>query len=223
MGENVFTGFCHYKDKIHVYHEIVILCTDYDLKLIYILTHRTTKVVIEIKGKIVLVFALVLIAICSEAVNAQSAIEWHNYHEGMQIAGSQDKPTMIFFESERCPACKMQKEVLADARVINMSKNFVPIAGSGGLAREYGIRYIPAIVFTNSHGEEVYRLVGYRDAETLIEEMQYALKLYSNPAQLPLQSPSAHNTKTPGFGVLIAIAAVFICGWRWLRRKGCAK
>ncbi|MCW3135136.1 MAG: thioredoxin fold domain-containing protein [Methanophagales archaeon] len=170
----------------------------------------------------VLLFAVMLIAMCSAAVNAQSAIQWHNYQEGMQIAGSQDKPTMIFFESERCPACKMQKEVLGDAQVINMSKNFVPIVGSGGLAREYGIRYIPAIVFTNSQGEEVYRLVGYRDAETLIKEMQYVLKLSSKPTQLPLQSPSAHNTKTPGFGVLIAITAVFICGC-WLRRKGCVK
>jgi len=88
----------------------------------------------EIKGKFVLVFALLLIGICLEVVVAQSAIEWHtSYQEGMQIAGSQDKPTMIFFESSNCPACKKQKEVLADARVINMSKNFVPIAGSGRL------------------------------------------------------------------------------------------
>jgi len=177
----------------------------------------------EIKGKFVLVFALLLIGICLEVVVAQSTIEWHtSYQEGMQIAGSQDKPTMIFFESSSCPACKKQKEVLADARVINMSKNFVPIAGSGRLGGQYGIRYIPAIVFTNSQGEEVYRLVGYRDAKTLVEEMQYALKLSSNQAPPPLQSPPAHNTKTPGFGVMITIAVVFICV-RWLRRKGCAK
>ena len=177
----------------------------------------------EIKGKFVLVFALLLIGICLEVAVAQPAIEWHTpCQEGMQIAESQDKPTMIFFESSNCPACKKQKEVLADARVINMSKNFVPIAGSGRLGGQYGIRYIPAIVFTNSQGEEVYRLVGYRDAKTLVEEMQYALRLSSNPAQPPLQSPSAHNTKTPGFGVMITIAAVFICG-RWLRRKGYAK
>lgn len=176
----------------------------------------------EIKGNFVLVFALLLIGICLEVVVAQPAIEWHtSYQEGMQIAGSQDKPTMIFFESRNCPACKKQKEVLADARVINMSKNFVPIAGSG-LGGQYGIRYIPAIVFTNSQGEEVYRLVGYRDAKTLVEEMQYALRLSSNPAQPPLQSPSAHNTKTPGFGVMITIAAVFI-GGRWLRREGYVK
>jgi thioredoxin-related protein len=180
--------------------------------------------VIKIKGKIALVFAVMLIAMCSDTVNAESAIQWHNYQEGMQIAGSQDKPTMIFFESERCPACKMQRDVLADARVINMSKNFVPITGSGELARGYGIRYVPTIVFTNSQGEEVYRLVGYRDADTLIEEMQYAIRLSSNPVKPPFQNPYAQDTKTPGFSVIIAIAALFTgrCG-RWLFGKGCAK
>jgi len=180
--------------------------------------------VIKIKGKIAFVFAVMLIAMCSDAVNAQPAIQWHNYQKGMQIAGSQDKPTMIFFESERCPACKMQKEVLADTRVINMSKNFVPITGSGELARGYGIRYIPTIVFTNSQGEEVYRLVGYRDADTLIEEMQYAIRLSSNPVQQPFQNPYVQDTKTPGFGVIIAIAALFTGRYvRWLLGKGCAK
>ncbi|MCW3129581.1 MAG: thioredoxin family protein [Methanophagales archaeon] len=181
---------------------------------------------VKIRGKdiIAFVFAVMLIAMCSDAVNAQSAIQWHNYQEGMQIAGYQDKPTMIFFESERCPACKMQKEVLADTLVINMSKNFVPIIGSGELARGYGIRYIPTIVFTNSQGEEVYRLVGYHDAETLIEEMQYAIRLSSSPMQPPFQDPYAHDTETPGFDVIVAIAAVFICvRRRWLLRRGCVK
>lgn len=179
---------------------------------------------LEIKGKFVLVFALLLIGICLDVVVAQPAIEWHtSYQEGMQIAESQDKPTMIFFYSDRCPWCEKEKEAFKDEKVIEMSKNFVPIDGSGRLAGQYRITGVPAIVFTTSQGEEVYRLVGYRDAETLVEEMQYALRLSSNPAQPPLQSPSAHNnTKTPGFGVTITITAVFICG-RWLRRKGYAK
>jgi hypothetical protein len=67
--------------------------------------------------------------------------------------------------------------VFSDTRVINMSKNFIPIVGSRGLDSQYGIRYVPTIVFTNSQGEEVYRTVGYRDADTLVNGMQYALSL----------------------------------------------
>lgn len=166
------------------------------------------KEVVKIRGKdisIAFVFAVLLAAMLMHGgnvnVNAQSSIAWHtSYQEGMQIAGSQDKPTMIFFESGGCPNCKKQKVVFAYARLINTSKNFVPITGSKWLEGQYGIRYIPAIVFTNSQGEEVYRLVGYYDADTLIEEMQYAIRLSSNPVQPPFQDPYAHDTKTPGFG-----------------------
>jgi len=107
---------------------------------------------------------------------AQSEIPWYD-QEGMQIAKSQNKPAMIFFYSDRCPASAKLAEVFADTRVIKMSKNFVPIVGSSGLDRQYGIRYVPTIVFTNSYGMAVHRVVGYQDADTLVNEMQYALML----------------------------------------------
>ena len=95
------------------------------------------KEVVKIRGKdisIAFVFAVLLAAMLMHGgnvnVNAQSSIAWHtSYQEGMQIAGSQDKPTMIFFESGGCPNCKKQKVVFADARLIKTSKNFVPFTG----------------------------------------------------------------------------------------------
>jgi thioredoxin-related protein len=166
--------------------------------------------VIEIKGKFVLVLAVLLIAMCHMVVSAQPVIEWHTQEEGIQIAESQNKLEMIFFESDSCPACKKQKEVFTDAQVINMSKNFVPIAGSQQLAGQYGIRYIPTIVFTNSHGEEFSRLVGYRDSGTLVKEMQQTLKLF-NPSQ------KQEQPQTPGYGVIATITGIFVC-WLWLKR-----
>jgi len=134
--------------------------------------------------------------------NVSSAIEWHTSdQEAMQIAKSQNKPTMIFFYSDRCPASKKQKDVFADTRVINMSKNFVPIVGSRGLDSQYGIRYVPTIVFTNSHGMEVHSIVGYRDADTLVNEMQYALML-STTLDVPFkaQVPPGSWDKTKNCG-----------------------
>jgi outer membrane protein assembly factor BamB len=110
-------------------------------------------------------------------VNAQSEIGWYDQEEGMQIAKSQNKPAMIFFYSDRCPASAKLAEAFADTRVINMSKNFVPIVGSSGLDKQYGIRYVPTIVFTNSQGMEIHRIVGYQDADTLVKEIQYAVML----------------------------------------------
>ncbi len=158
-----------------------------------------------------LVFAALIIAmLAAVGVNAQSEIEWHDDQDGMQIAMSQNKPTMILFSSARCPACAMLADELVDTRVINMSKNFVPIVGSRELDSQYGIRYIPAIVFTNSQGEEVYRTVGYRDADTLMQEMQTALEL--------ADSPQTSQKQTPGFGVVTALVSLFICGL-WTQRR----
>lgn len=74
---------------------------------------------IRVKDIIAFVFAVLIVAMLMHGnvnVNAQSSIAWHtSYQEGMQIAGSQNKPTMIFFESGRCPERKKQKEVFADA------------------------------------------------------------------------------------------------------------
>lgn len=170
----------------------------------------------EIKGKFVLVFALLLIGICFEVVNAQSPIEWHTYQEGMQIAGTQNKSTMIFFHSDGCPWCEKEIEAFNAEKVIEMSKNFVPIDGTGRLAGQYRITGMPTIVFTNSQGGEVYRIVGYRDANTLVEEMQQALKS-SNPSQTSQKQTQAER-QTPGFGVVTAMAALFMC-WLWFRRR----
>jgi len=144
-------------------------------------------------------------------VNAQSEIEWQD-QDGMQIAMSQNKPAMILFSSARCPACAMLADELVDTRVINMSKIFVPVVGSRGLDSQYGTRYVPTIVFTNSQGMEVHRIVGYRDADTLMQEMQKALELSLS------DSPQTTQKQTPGFGVVTALVSLFIYGL-WTRRR----
>jgi uncharacterized repeat protein (TIGR02543 family) len=139
-------------------------------------------------------------------LNAQSSIAWYE-QEGMQIAKSQNKPTMILFSSDRCPACAKLTGEFADTRVINMSKKFVPIVGSRELDSQYGIRYVPTIVFTNSQGMEVHRIVGYRDADTLVNEMQYALMLSSKPLSEPFTS-----TNTLGMEFVLIPAGKFEMG-----------
>ncbi len=159
-----------------------------------------------------LVFAALIMAMfAAVGVNAQSEIEWHD-QEGMQIAKSQNKPTMIFFYSDTCLPCAKLAEVFADTQVIDMSKNFVPVVGSGGLDRQYGVRYVPTVVFTVSQGMEVHRVVGYRDSDTLMGEMEKALEFAG--------SPQTRQKQTPGFGVVTALIAIFIRGlWAWRRNR----
>jgi PGF-CTERM protein len=91
-----------------------------------------------------------------------------------------------------------------------MSKKFVPIVGSRELDSQYGIRYVPTVVFTNSQGMEVHRIVGYRDADTLMQELQTALE--------SSDLPQTTQKQTPGFGVVTALISLFICGL-WARRR----
>ena len=56
--------------------------TDYNLFTLYIVRCYISKYMMEIKGKFVLVFALLLIGIYLEVVVVQSAIEWHNLLSG---------------------------------------------------------------------------------------------------------------------------------------------
>ena len=157
--------------------------------------------------------------LAAAGVNAQSEIAWiHDDQEGMQIAMSQNKPAMILFSSARCPACAMLADELADTQVIDMSTNFVPVVGSRELDSQYGIRYVPTIVFTNSQGMEVHRIVGYRDADTLMQEMQKALESSDSPQTTQKATQKTSQKQTPGFGVVTALVSLFICGL-WTRRR----
>nr|AAU82948.1 hypothetical protein GZ23H9_44 [uncultured archaeon GZfos23H9] len=169
-----------------------------------------------------LVFAALIIAmLAAVGVNAQSEIEWHD-QGGMQIAKSQNKPAMIFFHSETCPPCVKLTGEFADTRVINMSNNFVSIAvltdEPSVLDSQYGIRYVPTVVFTNSQGMEVHRIVGYRDADTLMQEMQKALESSDSPQTTQKATQKTSQKQTPGFGVVTALVSLFICGL-WTRRR----
>jgi len=144
-------------------------------------------------------------------VSAQSSITWHTAsQEAMQIAAAQNKSVMIFFYSDSCPWCTKQWETFSDERVIEKSKNFVPLKGSEMLAEQYHIRGIPVIVFSNSQGVEIYRITGYRDADTLLEEMQPAIK--------PFNQPQVAQSQSPGFHMVTVMAALFVCLY-WCRRR----
>jgi thioredoxin-related protein len=179
---------------------------------------------ISIRVQDFLVFTLLLlmlVLVMHATALAQSSIAWHTSdQEGFQVAQAHHKPTMIYFTSERCAQCKEQWKVFADPEVINLSQEFAPLIGSRWLEGEYGIRYVPVIVFTNSRGEEIYRIVGYHDAPALMEEMQHALRLASQPAQTPFHDPYASDTKIPGWGMALALIALVFCRcWYKMRSR----
>jgi len=143
-------------------------------------------------------------------VTSAAEIQWHEYEEGMALASSNNMPVMIDFYTEWCGYCrKMDDEVYVNDEVIELSKNFVNIKvdcyARPDLRQKYAIMGYPTIVFLNSNGDEVHRVLGYVTADRLKTDMQIALN-----------SRDATPTPTPGFEAVLGIAALISLA---LRRK----
>jgi len=74
----------------------------------------------------------------------------------------------------------MENETYKNKEVIEMMKNFVAIKVNvdeqPDIASLYGISSIPTIVYLKN-GKEVYRTVGYRNAEQFLADMEKVLKM----------------------------------------------
>ncbi|MDY6965868.1 MAG: thioredoxin family protein [Halobacteriota archaeon] len=159
---------------------------------------------------------LLLLLLCG-TVQA-SSIEWHTYDEGMALAKELNKPVMIDFYKESCPACiRMDKETYTDKDVIQMSENFVNIKvdveasqDSYNLAIDYGVSYLPTIAFTDPEGDETGRIIGYSDAETFEMVMESVL----DGKGVPITQPQA-----PGFGFLLSLSSIFLVLVWLVKRK----
>jgi len=109
------------------------------------------------------------------------SIEWMNFSEGLQKAKQEDKPVMVDFYADWCGPCRMMDQITyEDEKVIEeVMKNFVPVKVDvdveQALAYQFGIYSIPAIVYLDENGNEVYRTVGYRSASQILADMDEAL------------------------------------------------
>lgn len=111
---------------------------------------------------------------------ATEQVEWHSYNEGISLAESQDKPVMIDFYTDWCYWCdQLDENTYSDSRVINKSKSFVCIKVNGDynpeLVTQYNIEGYPTVVFADSAGKEIHRVVGYENADAFLEDMDKAL------------------------------------------------
>lgn len=103
-----------------------------------------------------------------------------DFDKAAKEAAKTKKPIMIDFYADWCGWCvKLDKEVYTNGKVIEASKKFVNVKidtdKSESIARKYGIRGLPTILFLSSDSKEVSRVVGYRPADEFLKEMNSVL------------------------------------------------
>jgi len=105
------------------------------------------------------------------------AIDWQSdYAAALEQARQQDKYIMIDFFAEWCHWCKvLDEKVYSDAAVQEAAGNFVCVKidadKNRSLMVSYSVRGLPTIVFLNSRGEEVQRIVGGNRPASFFAEM----------------------------------------------------
>jgi thiol-disulfide isomerase/thioredoxin len=119
--------------------------------------------------------------------NGGDEIEWHSYYDGLKLSENSNKPVMIDFYYDDCPACVMlDEDTYVDERVILKSNSFVCVKvdlyetedyNGQGIVEEYQVTGFPTIVYLNSQQNEVHRRVGYQPPGPFLEDMDFALTL----------------------------------------------
>ena len=124
-----------------------------------------------------LIAFLALVAIgttgCS-VVSGGGTVNWlSDWDEALSEAQSQNKPILINFYTDLCPACrKMDQTTFTDDELgAFLNSNFICLrsnAGKSTLYTRYGISAVPTMIFTEPDGYEkqyeIARIVGYVNA-----------------------------------------------------------
>lgn len=107
-------------------------------------------------------------------------IQWVNsFDEGLRIAKTRNCPLMVDFFADWCGWCKRLDETTwTNKDVILLAQRFVCVKIDCDTDRQtparYGARSLPTILFINPEGKVIHQVIGYRNPEDMIVEMNKA-------------------------------------------------
>ncbi len=100
-------------------------------------------------------------------VSSTATVKWHTYKEGTNLARRQSKDMVIYFHADWCTYCgQMEKETFGDAAVIDFLNNKaiaikVDVDQEQRIARQFGVRGLPATFLLRNNGEQIGPLPGF--------------------------------------------------------------
>jgi uncharacterized protein YyaL (SSP411 family) len=117
---------------------------------------------------------------CCKTKSAAS-VQWvKGYEKGLAQAKGQHKLAVIDFFSHSCPWCdEMDRKTFTDPSIVKLSKRFVMVKVDATRERRPSIRLAirgyPTVLLMDGKGNEITRVVGYRDAGDLASELKEAM------------------------------------------------
>ena len=136
-------------------------------------------------------FVLALFLSLTLTVQAQDAIKWHKFEDGLSKAQAEDKYLLVDFYTDWCGWCKkMDANTYTDKSVIDLiNKNFVAVklnpekdAGvnyqnekypAANFAQAAGVTGYPATGFFESDSDFIATIPGYMEPEKMIELLNF--------------------------------------------------
>jgi len=133
---------------------------------------------------------LILCTVIITASTRAAPVDWeHNYDHALEKAKKDKKLVMVDLYTDWCGWCKkLDRDVYTNAQVEEkLAKDFVsvkinPEKGSSNaqLARQFGTRGYPHIVFADADGKKVAEIRGYVAATDFLKQLE---QLTTKPAK----------------------------------------
>lgn len=126
----------------------------------------------------VLLFMLIILGMQQRA-GVQFEKEGTPFKKILALAKKTGKPVMIDFYTESCYGCQLlQDSTFVDPEVAEFSRNFINIKVNtltkegAKLSKKFRIWGLPTILFLNSNGEEIDRIIGFRPPKSFLQRIR---------------------------------------------------
>lgn len=127
-----------------------------------------------------------LLASCAKEAKQEAATEvsWlTSYDEAMAAAKKHKQPIMIDFYADWCAWCKkLDSDTYVNKDVVALAQQFISLKidadVEGALSSRYKVVGLPTILFIDTDGKEIHRVVGYRPPDAFVNEMNSALEAF---------------------------------------------
>lgn len=161
---------------------------------------------------------LLAVAACLLHSASAYAISWkYDLLAALKEARDSGKPVMVDFYTESCGWCKkLDADTYTDSSVQRLAEKFICVKVDADKAPETAARYdipgYPTIIFLNSSGTPIERIVGYKGPASFAQTMSAVLAKAVKPAGgfAVTNEPSAQPSKGKGIPKVPSVGSDFV-------------